>query len=364
MIRYAIRSRQIVDLLGDIRRGNLILSPYFQRNLVWREGHKQDFIETILKGYPFPQIFISKGTIDVTSMISTSCVVDGQQRLSTIRDFVDGRLQVDGRRFEDLTVSEREDFLKYEVAVIDLDLRDDDPQIVEVFKRLNRTFYALSTIEKYATEYASSEFMLVAKYLCGEILKNVDTDYVEYQGSDPNINKQFIEWSRNNCVKEFQNFLLDGKIFSPYETSRMVHLMYTLNLMATYIYGFYNRNDTARNLLDEYADVFSLKDEIANDFERGARLFNKMRFNKGSMWLSKSSSFSLFIVLVKNIEKTEALGAKEIKERLTAFEASPPKDYEIAAKEGVNNRKERELRNRWINNAVLEHTNPSDRNES
>lgn len=57
MIEYRVRSISLLNLVNDIRQGRLIPDAYFQRNLVWREVHKRDFIETILKGYPFPQIF-------------------------------------------------------------------------------------------------------------------------------------------------------------------------------------------------------------------------------------------------------------------------------------------------------------------
>ena len=358
MIRYAVRSRQIVDLLGEIKRGSLILSPYFQRNLVWRDGHKQDFIETILRGYPFPQIFISKGSIDVATMVSTSCVVDGQQRMNSIREFIENRLAVGGRYFNDLTIAEREEFLKYEVAVIDLDLRDDDPQIIEVFKRLNRTFYALSTIEKLATEYASAEFMLVAKYLSGEIIDVEQYNDIIIQGSDPNITPEFVRWAKPERVRSFRELLLDGKIFSPYETSRMVHLMYTLNLEATYIFGFYNRNDKAKDMLDQFADSLPMRDDIVEKFERAAALFNKMRFHKGSMWLNKANSFSLFSVLARHLGHAEDLGARFLRETLVEFENRVPPDYQLAAKEGVNNKREREIRNAWILHVALDYEKP------
>jgi hypothetical protein len=48
MIKYSVRSRQLIDIIGDIKRNKVILAPYFQRNLVWRLIHKQDFIKTIL----------------------------------------------------------------------------------------------------------------------------------------------------------------------------------------------------------------------------------------------------------------------------------------------------------------------------
>jgi len=80
MLRYNVRSRQLVDLVRELRSGRLILTPYFQRNLVWRVKHKHDFVETVLLGYPIPQIFLAKGGIDVEKMEAVSCVVDGQQR--------------------------------------------------------------------------------------------------------------------------------------------------------------------------------------------------------------------------------------------------------------------------------------------
>jgi hypothetical protein len=46
MIKYAVRSRQLIDIVGDIKRNKIVVSPYFQRNLVWRLIHKQDFIKT------------------------------------------------------------------------------------------------------------------------------------------------------------------------------------------------------------------------------------------------------------------------------------------------------------------------------
>src|SRR5690349_2295677 len=102
--RYKVESRPIIDLARDIRAGRLILSPYFQRELVWRDTHKRDFIDTILQGFPFPLIFISRGKIDVERMQATSMLVDGQQRLSTIMDYLNDVFQVDSKKFSELPV--------------------------------------------------------------------------------------------------------------------------------------------------------------------------------------------------------------------------------------------------------------------
>ncbi|WP_341708926.1 DUF262 domain-containing protein, partial [Halopseudomonas sp.] len=84
MIDYRVRSVSLLNLFNEIRNGRLIPDAYFQRNLVWREVHKIDFIKTILLGLPFPQIFISKGKVDVETMSTVSCIVDGQQRTNAM----------------------------------------------------------------------------------------------------------------------------------------------------------------------------------------------------------------------------------------------------------------------------------------
>src|ERR1700684_3934809 len=99
MIRYNVRSRYLVDLINEVREGKRTHAPYFQRKLVWRIAHKVDFIKTILLGYPFPEIFISRGAIDLQSMQSTSALVDGQQRMTTIREFIEDKFAVDSQKY-------------------------------------------------------------------------------------------------------------------------------------------------------------------------------------------------------------------------------------------------------------------------
>lgn len=359
MIRYTIRSREIIDLYNDVKRGRLILSPFFQRNLVWRDVHKRDFIDTILKGFPFPQIFVARGNIDVEAMTNTSCVVDGQQRMNSILEFIDGALDVDDKKFEALTIPEREEFLKYQVPVIDLDLRDNDPELIEIFKRLNRTFYSLSTIERYSTEYASSEFMVVAKILCDEFLPASNAD-IEEPGDlnprdyDPNISKDLLDWAKRQDVTDYKNFVLNGKIFSPYETSRMVHLMYTLNLMATVIFGFYNRNDKARDFLEEYSQQFEAKDGLIKTFDRTARLIGQLKFPKNSIWCNKANAFTLFVMIARELPQFVETGHRNLKNCLERFASNIPANYSLAAREGVNNRAQRRERNDLLRAAITE----------
>ncbi|MBK8677150.1 MAG: DUF262 domain-containing protein [Sphingobacteriales bacterium] len=52
--------KSISDLIGKIQRKELILQPEFQREFVWTQSIWKNFIQTILDGYPFPEIYISQ----------------------------------------------------------------------------------------------------------------------------------------------------------------------------------------------------------------------------------------------------------------------------------------------------------------
>jgi hypothetical protein len=351
MIRYNVRSRYLVDLLNEVRAERLILAPYFQRKLVWRLAHKVDFIKTIFLGYPFPEIFISRGDIDLQTMQSTSALVDGQQRMTTIKEYLEDSFVVDGKRYSDLSLQEKEAFLKYEIAIIDLDLQQNDPQIIEIFKRLNRTFYALSTIEKLSTEFGSSEFMLVAKLLAGELRDDPDADEMiapDRHEYDPNVSPVFIDWAQGKRVKSYTRLILDSTIFTKYEISRQVHLMFTLNVMATCLDGYYNRNESATRFLDSKAQNFPERDVVVAKIEAAAAYFNRLRFRAGSFWYNKSNAFTLLITLAEFHAELERFDLSSLRLSLIHFGENPPSDYGLAAKEGVNNKKERVLRSTYV----------------
>ena len=349
MIKYQIRSKELLALVNDFRNQRLIISPYFQRDLVWRELHKVDFIKTILLGYPFPQIFISRGRIDVQTMTSTSCVVDGQQRMNAINEYLADKFGVEGKRFSELAPTEQEDFLKYEVPIIDLDLVENDPQIIELFKRLNRTFYSLSKIELLATEFSPSEYMLVAKLLANQL--SLSDEETEPFKRDPNVPPAMYEWATLQKVGSFQKWLTASKIFTNYELSRKVHLMFTLNLISTSLSGFYNRNELSDEYLNQYSQDFPEKDSVVNKFEKTAKFLLKLKLKETSYWNNKANAFSLFSATLVTMNDKE-IDPKKLKIALDSFENQIPNDYSLAAKEAVNNKRERLLRHTAIQNLI------------
>lgn len=356
MIPYQIRSVQLLNLVRDIKNGNLITNAYFQRNLVWREVHKKDLIKTILDGYPFPLIFISKGEIDVNEMISTSCVVDGQQRANAIVCFINNDFSVDGKYFRDFNEQEKSEFFKYEIPVCELDIKNTDSRVLDIFQRINRTSDSLTAIEKKASEYGASYFMLVCQFLCEQI--EVDTSEIDGEDFklDPNIPNEFLIWAQENEIKckNFQNLITDKRIFSIREISRKVNLQYTLNIVSTYLGGFYNRNDKVDEYLENYLIDFDIKNEVLNAFDRTAKFYLELEIDDKSIWFNKANMFSLFIALLK-FKNIYDLDKCLLDTMLNGFTEKDvyENEYRIAAKEGTNNLKERRIRNDIIMNEIL-----------
>lgn len=363
-LRYNVRSREIVDLVAAMKNTALTLNPYFQRNLVWRDAHRRDFIETILLGYPFPQIFLARGPLDVDNMTASQAVVDGQQRLNAIRDFVDGKLDVGGRYFKDLSKEEKEAFLKYEVAVIDFDLDAGDDRLKDVFHRLNRTYYSLSAIEKIASEYSSSEFLLVARVLAGEILRESTNEIEEMieVGSedgqqeiiptnvfsrDPGVDDLMWNWIMDRAEGPLAQLIRSNNIFSTFEFDRKVPLMFALNVIGTYLAGYYNRNDRVRKFLDEQAEDFAEKEQIVNVLNDTANYISSLNLPEGSAWWNKANFFTLVVELAR-LPALRQLDPFAVAAKLTAFENAMPNDYALAAREAVNGKAQRELRGNQV----------------
>ena len=81
-IRVETKQLSLDTLLSRIDNNEIILQPDFQRKEVWKEDARSRLIESILIRIPLPAFYMD-ATDDEKWL-----VVDGQQRLSTLRDFV------------------------------------------------------------------------------------------------------------------------------------------------------------------------------------------------------------------------------------------------------------------------------------
>ncbi len=107
----------------------------------WSRKDKQCLIDTILRGEPMPLFFVNYITEE-----DLNYIVDGQQRLQAIKEFYDNKFplskefsipELDGKKFEDLSIQERKQFQDYNLNVKFIKDYDDD-RIRMIFSRLQR----------------------------------------------------------------------------------------------------------------------------------------------------------------------------------------------------------------------------------
>lgn len=101
-INYSGQDFDVIGLVRRLTKGDIliptfgheddrIISAGFQRSFVWTRPQMDRFVESILLGYPIPGIFL------IRQMDRRYLVLDGQQRLRTLKSFHDGIY--DGKEF-------------------------------------------------------------------------------------------------------------------------------------------------------------------------------------------------------------------------------------------------------------------------
>jgi len=143
----------VAELLAMLDRRELIINREYQRGSgLWPSGARSYFIDTILEEYPFPKLYMYEFMDRDAGRLSKE-LVDGQQRLMTIKDFVDNKLRLSGdtkyvgNRFRDLTEEQQEIILTYVVSV-DVIRNATRGEILQMFRRMNAFTLPLNEAEK------------------------------------------------------------------------------------------------------------------------------------------------------------------------------------------------------------------------
>ena len=115
-MKTSASNKKVRELVQMVRGGSLIPRPEFQRRLVWTNLDKARLIDTVLKGYPFPEIYVANGDLNIETGEGTQLLVDGQQRVTTLVEYFEGnpRLSLKGNTpYSDLEDNEKRRFLDY-----------------------------------------------------------------------------------------------------------------------------------------------------------------------------------------------------------------------------------------------------------
>jgi hypothetical protein len=161
----------IANLRDMLARGELSANKDYQRSPgLWPNASRSYFIDTILEGYPFPKIYFHEYLDRRTKKVKTE-IVDGQQRITTIEDFLHNRFALGknsarfaGKRFSDLDEDDQDAFLFYTVST-DVIRDAGRPEILQMFRRMNAFTLPLNAAEKRHSEFFGEFKDLVTRIL-------------------------------------------------------------------------------------------------------------------------------------------------------------------------------------------------------
>ncbi|MEN4686859.1 GmrSD restriction endonuclease domain-containing protein [Pantoea agglomerans] len=139
-------TNKIKSVYSEIKDGDLDLRPNFQRGEVWTLNKKRLLIDSILREWYVPPIHT------VALGIGKSEVLDGQQRLTAIKDFLDNQFAVDGniepkdeeivalhgKKFKNLPIDVQKRIERFGITIYEItEYNQGEPS--ELFYRLNQT---------------------------------------------------------------------------------------------------------------------------------------------------------------------------------------------------------------------------------
>lgn len=360
-MRTSLNSKPISEIHQQYVLGNVNLSPDYQRKLVWPFKNKVYLIDSIIQGLPLPKFFVQI-KVDITTGRTIYEMVDGQQRLSTIMEFINGRTndgkefiltrkehpdpnnflsELEGKKFQTLTKEHQNGLWLYKLSMEEL-TEATEREVKDMFVRLN-----LSNVKLTPQELRNAIFNGDFKKMVYKLTEEFDDEY-------------FVKY----------------KIIPVSQVKRMADAEFTSELLISMIRGItdkkskiddvYNQCDTMDHdevirLQREFRKILNLIEEIFGDDLSTTRYKNKNDFY---------SVFYLFFDLIfkknyridvnsySSIKKTLIKMSLEVKDSTTNKDML---DYYIGVNNAGDTDSNRHHRHKCLFNLIEPYCIPRDR---
>ena len=274
----------ISQVMGMLGRSELILQPSFQRFYIWKEATEQMLLDTILRNYPIPPIWLWCHRNEQGRDIFE--VIDGQQRLTCIERYKNNLFPF---RARDLSPEDElypaknaycssippginglalnEDFSQryWNYRLQFIEVKTQDRQIViDIFKRLNKTSTNLNQQELLNAFYVG-EF----KILVYDTTAMLQSD--EYWGS---------------------------RVFKEPKTDRMSIQQFTSELFVALMTGVsQEKNDKVEDYYEQYDMNFQSRATYSSKFNSTLALIKELFPGVTRFTRNQSDFYTLFLFL-------------------------------------------------------------------
>lgn len=134
--RISFYNQPLSSILHKIYYWNVDMNPYYQREFVWSEKDEELLIDSIFEGIEIGK-FVFIDVLDDKNNEYDYEILDGKQRINTIRRFYEDRFTYKGKKFSELSNRDKNHFLDLPVSVGEVSNFTEE-QKLRYFLRLNR----------------------------------------------------------------------------------------------------------------------------------------------------------------------------------------------------------------------------------
>lgn len=346
--KFTRNTMKITAIYNGFKDETLVVDRTYQRKTVWGLKDNIRLIETILLKLIIPEIFLWDFDTDPNNGATITHIVDGQQRINAIFDFIAGKYKLQkkyltdneiqekygDKYFEDLDDDTKKSIWSYEMSIIYLDKDFSIDDVRKMFYRLNLTDYNLNEQEKRNS--LNSKFGVVSEELANE------------------------------------DFWSEYKVFSPRDVRRMQDIEYCSSILVLAREGIIDqtKNDRLDQIYKEFCEDYRDSELDIQKVHRAMELIEKLTEEETNGFVNKKiQMYTLFSVMFdfveNNIEVSDTVvqmfamfeqcyivfkneydlqGETEQEHKVLEY----LKKYKLASSEGVN-----KLSNRMIRFEVL-----------
>lgn len=254
---------------------DLVLSPPYQRNAVWTDSQKSFLLDTILSALPIPELYMQDRGDETGE--EKHIVVDGQQRIRAVLDFIQGNYKLSGDdvarkwrglSFNDLSTDDKKAIFAYKfvVRILPPDLQEDD--IRRVFARINKNTVTLNDQELRNATY------------WGPFIKTIQ----RIGDDDP--------------------YWAESGLFSATDHRRMLDHEFISELAIAYLHGPQNKKDKLDTYYLLYEESFDDQDDMISAFKTvTSEISRVMPRILGTRWRKKSDFYTMFLAFAARRER-------------------------------------------------------------
>jgi hypothetical protein len=280
--------------LRRIEQKTIILNPDFQRKEVWKEDKKSQLIESLMLKIPLPMFYVS------ADERNNYTVVDGLQRLSTIRTFVLGdeylktknhtdkgngfRLRnlefwkdYEGKTFRELPTHIKNNILETEFTFTIINPGTPEEVRRNIFKRLNTGGEPLSGQEIRNALYIGKSTVLLNELAANiHFKKATDNSIEDLRMADKELILRFIAF----LIRDYSSYTKTISV-----DTFLSDTMIIVNAMPSFNTREYNKLiHTGKERIKEKDIVITDMDDIKMYFEKGMirseKIFGSHTFRK------------------------------------------------------------------------------------